>query len=82
MSYTNAVKNNRVYILCSEITWGLDSIVAAAYWTKWFHPEINIAPEKIYREYLMQFLNVTYPENFIFAYPELHPHLFLEKIKK
>jgi hypothetical protein len=45
----------------------LDSIVAAAYWAKWFHPELTIAPEKIYREYLEHFLHVTYTENLIFA---------------
>jgi iron complex transport system substrate-binding protein len=73
LNYTDAVKNNRIYVLCSEITWGLDSIVAAAYWAKWFHPELTIAPEKIYREYLEHFLHVTYTENLIFAYPEIRP---------
>lgn len=73
LSYTDAVKNNRVYVLCSEITWGLDSIVAAAYWAKWFHPGLAIAPEKIYREYLECFLRLTYPENLIFAYPQIRP---------
>ena len=66
---TDAVKNNRVHVYASEIAWGLDSIVAAAYWTKWFHPDMDIDPENIYREYTERFLNIAYPENRIFAYP-------------
>ena len=69
LKLTDAVKNNRVCVYSSEIAWGLDSIVAAAVWLKWFHPGANIVPEQILREYMQEFLNIPYPENLIFAYP-------------
>ncbi len=69
LELTDAVKNNRVYVYSSEIAWGLDSIVAAAVWLKWFHPDSDSVPEQIYREYMERFLSIPYPQNFIFAYP-------------
>ncbi|MGD9158610.1 MAG: ABC transporter substrate-binding protein [Desulfobacteraceae bacterium] len=69
LGLTNAVKNNRVYVICSEIAWGPDSIVAAAYWAKWIHPGLEIAPDEIYREYVEGFMKIEYPEGLIFAYP-------------
>ena len=69
LKLTDAVKNNRVCVYSSEIAWGLDSIVAAAVWLKWFHPNADIVPEQILREYMQEFLNIPYPENLIFAYP-------------
>lgn len=69
LKLTDAVKNNRVYVYSSEIAWGLDSIVAAAVWLKWFHPDSAIVPERIYREYMERFLGIHYPQDIIFAYP-------------
>lgn len=69
LALTDAVKNERVYVYSSEIAWGLDSIIAAAYWIKWFHPDSDIVPERVYREYMEDFLKVPYPQNLIFAYP-------------
>ncbi|NLX38924.1 MAG: ABC transporter substrate-binding protein [Methanothrix sp.] len=66
-----AVEDGRVYLYCSEIAWGLDSIVLQAYSAKWFHPDININPEEIYREYLDRFMGVEYPDDLIFVYPPL-----------
>ncbi|HJH32527.1 MAG TPA: ABC transporter substrate-binding protein [Methanosarcinaceae archaeon] len=66
-----AVKNNRFYVISSEISWGCDDMSAIAYMTKWFHPELDIDPENIYREYLEQFMGVQYPEELMFAYPPL-----------
>ena len=67
---TRAVRNNRVYVYCSEIAWGLDSIVASAYFLRWFHPKAAIDPEAIYREYVATFLKIDFPEGRVFAYPE------------
>jgi iron complex transport system substrate-binding protein len=39
-SNITAVKDGRVYVLSSEIAWGLDSIALGAYMSKWFHPGI------------------------------------------
>lgn len=69
LSLTKAVQNKRVYVYCAEIAWGLDSIVAAAYWLRWFHPGADIDPEAIYREYVKDFLKIDYPEGRVFAYP-------------
>jgi len=68
-SIISAVKNNRIYLLSSEIAWGLDGIVGAAYWAKWFHPSLEINPKHIYKEYLELFLGIECPEDIIFAYP-------------
>jgi len=66
-----AVKSDRFYVISSEISWGCDDISAIAYMAKWFHPELDIDPEDVYREYLEQFMDVEYPEDLIFAYPPL-----------
>ena len=64
-----AVSSDRFYVISSEIAWGCDDMSAIAYLTKWFHPELDIDPEGIYREYLDRFMDVEYPEDLIFAYP-------------
>ncbi len=68
-SNLDAAKNNRVHLLSTEIAWGPDGIVGLAYCAAWLHPEMNIDPEKIYREYLEQFLEVEYPEGAVLGYP-------------
>lgn len=57
-----AAKNNRVYLLSTEIAWGPDSIVGDAYFAKWLHPSIDIDPMKIYMEYLEDFMDLRYSE--------------------
>ncbi|MDM7935113.1 MAG: ABC transporter substrate-binding protein, partial [Methanothrix sp.] len=47
-SNLDAVKNNRVHLLSTEIAWGPDGIVGDAYYARWLHPEMDIDPEKIY----------------------------------
>ncbi|HOV83093.1 MAG TPA: ABC transporter substrate-binding protein [Methanothrix sp.] len=69
-SNLNAVKNNRTHLLSTEIAWGPDGIVGVAYYALWLHPEMDIDPEKIYREYLDQFMGVEYPEGAVLGYPE------------
>ncbi len=64
------MKNNRVHLLSTEIAWGPDGIVGLAYCAAWLHPGMDIDPEKIYREYLEQFLGVEYPEGAVLGYPE------------
>ena len=66
-----AVKDNRFYIISSEIRTGPDGIVGYSYFAKWFHPELDgtIDPEDIYKEYVERFMDVEYPEDLIFAYP-------------
>lgn len=68
-SNLDASKNNRVHLLSTEIAWGPDGIVGLAYCAAWLHPGMDIDPEKIYREYLEQFLEVEYPEGAVLGYP-------------
>ena len=65
-----AVKNNRVYVSNYEFRYGMDSIVGLAYWAKLLHPEFDLYPKGIYKEYLEYFLDLEYPEDLIFVYPE------------
>lgn len=66
----SAVKNDHMYVIGSEIAWGLDSIVFEAYCAKWYHSDIDLDPVEIYRNYLDSFLGIEYPEGLIVAYPE------------
>ncbi len=65
-----AVKDGHAYVIGSEIAWGLDSIVFEAYCAKWYHPDIDLNPEKIYNDYLDRFLGVKYPDGMVIAYPK------------
>lgn len=65
----SAVKNGSVYLYSSEIAWGPDSIVGRAYFVNWFHPQFDLDPAEVYREYLERFMDVKYPDGMIFAYP-------------
>ncbi len=66
----DAVKNNRTHLLSTEIAWGPDGIAGVAYYAKWLHPELDIDPVKIYREYLENFMGLSYPEGVVLGYPE------------
>ncbi|NMB85847.1 MAG: ABC transporter substrate-binding protein [Methanothrix sp.] len=69
-SNLDAAKNNRIYLLSTEIAWGPDGIVGDAYYARWLNPEIDIDPEKIYKEYLEMFMGLEYPEGVVLGYPE------------
>jgi len=65
----SAVKSGRVYVINYELLFGLDSVVGLTYWTKFLHPEFELAsPEAMYREYY-EMLGEAYPEDLIQAYP-------------
>ena len=66
----DAVKNGRIHLLSTEIAWGPDGIVGDAYYALWLHPEMDLDPVKIYREYLTEFMGITYPEGVVLGYPE------------
>ncbi|MDD4652771.1 MAG: ABC transporter substrate-binding protein, partial [Methanothrix sp.] len=65
----DAVKNNRTHLISTEIAWGPDGIVGDAYYAKWLHPDLEIDPVKIYREYLEDFMGLSYPEGVVLGYP-------------
>jgi len=68
-SNLNAVKNNRTHLISTEIVWGPDGIVGDAFYAKWLHPDLDIDPDKIYKEYYEQFLGLPYPEGLVMGYP-------------
>ncbi len=66
-----AVKDDRVYAFCNEPLYGLDSVVGLTYWAKLIHPELNLDPEEVYREYLTKFMGGISYGDAIFVYPEV-----------
>lgn len=69
-SKIRAICENKTFLLYYDMCFGLDSPVGLSYLAKILHPEININPEGVYREYL-KILGVSYPENHIFTYPSI-----------
>jgi len=66
----SAVKNDRTYIIWSSLFTGFDNIVGAAYLAKAFHPEIDLDPDEISREYIAR-LGLDLPDGRIVMYPPL-----------
>lgn len=69
LAQVSAVKNNRVYLLTTEITSRPRWFVGLAYLAKWFYPDTfkDLDPEAIHREYLERYQDVRYQG--IFVYP-------------
>ena len=71
----SAVKNERVYVVASDIRCGVQQVVSMAYFAKWFHPDIfwDINPEIIQQEYLERFQRIDFDalEHGVFVYPEM-----------
>ncbi|MHC1631950.1 MAG: ABC transporter substrate-binding protein [Methanotrichaceae archaeon] len=65
-----AVKDDRVYVIFRDITLGTGSVVGLTYWAKMLHPEINLDPESVYKEYLDR-RGLDYPSRNVFIYPEI-----------
>ncbi|MHC1593806.1 MAG: hypothetical protein ACXQT2_00620 [Methanotrichaceae archaeon] len=65
-----AVEEDRVYVIFRDITLGTGSVVGLTYWVKIFHPEIDLDPEDVYKEYL-DIRGLDFPEEKIFLYPEI-----------
>lgn len=67
----SAIRDGRVYILTYKITYGLGNVVGLTYWAQLFHPEVDLDPEAVYREYLEEFQGMAYPTGIRVVYPEL-----------
>jgi iron complex transport system substrate-binding protein len=65
-----AIQSGRVYIINRKMDYGLGNVVGLTYWAKIFHPDADLDPEAVYREYLA-FQGVTYPEDRMAVYPAL-----------
>ncbi|PWR74555.1 ABC transporter substrate-binding protein [Methanospirillum stamsii] len=61
LSQSDAVKNNRIYLMHDPLMNTPRFIIGTAYLAKWFHPELfqDLNPEKIHEQYL-DFLDADY----------------------
>jgi len=66
----SAVKNNRVYIVSAQTLFGLDNVAGLQRLAKLLHPQIDLHPEEVYKEYL-QFMGIEDQKGRIFVYPEI-----------
>lgn len=64
-----AAKSNKIYIIDWDVMNGLDQVVGLTYLAMLLHPEADLNPEEVHREYLQR-LGLEYPEGNIFVYPE------------
>ena len=71
----NAVKNERVYMVASDISNGVQMVSSITCLAKWFHPKLfeDLDPQAIHQEYLKIFQRIDYDitEHGVFAYPPL-----------
>lgn len=72
-AHTDAVKNEKVYLLHNELLSTPRNIIAIAYMAKWFYPEEfpDLDPEALHQEYLDRFIKADYnlSNAGLFAYP-------------
>jgi iron complex transport system substrate-binding protein len=65
-----AVQNDKVYVIFRDITLGTASVVGLTYWAEMIHPEAELDPVGVYREYL-DMRGLEYPEENFFVYPAI-----------
>ena len=74
LARVSAVKNGKVYIIYTHLSWGLDYPISTVYWAKWCHPELfkDLDPHAIHQEYLAEFQGLDYDldKHGVFVYPE------------
>lgn len=64
----DAVAKYRVYVVNWEVMAGLDDAVGLTYLAKILHPEIDLDPLQVHREYLA-YLGLELPQNRMLVYP-------------
>lgn len=64
-----AAKNGRIFVVYSDMLYGMESVAGLAYLVKCLHPEADLDPESIYKEYFER-LGLDLPVNRIFIYQE------------
>ncbi len=67
----DAVRNDRVHLLTTDIYTGPGYIIGAAYMAQWLYPDLfaDIDPSGIHQEYLERFQGMEMPDD-VFVYPE------------
>jgi iron complex transport system substrate-binding protein len=63
-----AVEDGKVYVIFRDITLGTGAVVGLTYWAEIIHPEADLDPMGVYREYLGM-RGLDYPEENFFVYP-------------
>lgn len=65
-----ATKKGNVFLINSQVLYGLFDVVGLASVAKLFHPEADIDPEEIWNEY-QKLIGHDYPQDRTFIYPDL-----------
>lgn len=65
-----AVEDGRAYVIFRDVTLGTGAVVGLTYWAKLIHPEADLDPVEVYREYLGM-RELEYPEENFFIYPAI-----------
>ncbi len=65
-----AIKNDKVWIVYRKILYGPGSMAGTAFMAKLLHPNADLDPTSVYKEYL-DLLGINYPEDRTFVFPEL-----------
>ncbi|OPY52149.1 MAG: corrinoid ABC transporter substrate-binding protein [Methanosaeta sp. PtaU1.Bin060] len=63
-----AIQNDQVYTVWNSMLYGFDSVVGAAFMAKIFHPEIDLDPYAICKEYMSR-LGLDFPDDRVLVYP-------------
>ena len=69
----DAAMHDEIYAVPWSITNGLEHIYGVVLLAKIFHPELDIDPQEVYKEFLEEFLRVQYPDGEVkvLVYPPL-----------
>jgi iron complex transport system substrate-binding protein len=65
-----AVEDGRVYVIFRDMTLGTGAVVGLTYWAEMIHPEAELDPVGVYKEYL-EMRGLDYPEENFFVYPAI-----------
>ena len=76
LANVNAVRNESVYLIASDLLYAPGYVAGIAYMAKWFHPELfeDVDPQAIHQEYLDRFhedLGFDVTEHGVWVYPPL-----------
>jgi iron complex transport system substrate-binding protein len=74
LANVEAVQDNRVHLICFDVTYNPDFIISVAYFAKWFYPDLfqDMDPVAIHQEFIDKFhkgLKWDVTKHGVFAYP-------------
>ena len=69
-SSISAIKNNKVYIIDSYKLNGPDGVIGLTYLAKMLHPETNLDPHAVEKEYFEK-IGLEYPDDAVTVYPAI-----------